>query len=352
MIKPILGPCDSYQLAPFDYPWAWELYQDCRANEWTPQEIGIGEDVKNWKDPSLPEAQKHLFLSIMAQLTTFDIERGDDAAETFLRLIQPAEMKQFLKRMIFEEAGHTESYRYCIENMGIPESGPENVYDTWKRVPIMRQRIDFSQSISEPLLYISQDKIELCDYTLQEKQDFLRAAFYWFLVFEGVWFWMSLLGPIQQLARLGVFKNTAEQFTLIARDEAQHIRFGVKLVREFIRQYPEVMTDNMVEIIHRDIEHAIYLEKEYISYCLYKGPILGYNPEDHLETAKFFANLRLRSVNLPELYDDPKHCFPWFAEAMETNKEKNFFETRVTDYQVGTLKFDEDDPKTPFDSVM
>jgi ribonucleoside-diphosphate reductase beta chain len=345
MKKPILGPCDSYQLAPFAYPWAWEMYDDCRANEWTPQEIGVSGDVADWKDPTLPDAQRHLFISIMAQLTTFDIERGDDAAESFLRIIQPAEMKQFLKRLIFEEAGHTESYRYCIENMGIPETGPDNIYDTWKRVPAMRRRIEFSQWISDPLLEWSHKKIEAADYSLDDKRAFLRAAFYWFLIFEGLMFWLALLGPVQQLARLGRFRNTAEQFTLIARDEAQHIRFGVSLIREFMNQYPEVFdTDDMIRIIHQDIEEAMLLEEDYIKYCLSEGPVMGYTVPDHMETARYFANMRLRSVGLPELYDNPQHKFPWFAEAMETRKEKNFFETRVTDYQVGgNLSFDDDD---------
>ena len=191
--KPILGPCDSYQLAPFQYEFAWDMYKECRKNEWSPAEIGVGEDVADWKSADLPDSHRHLFLSVMAQLTVFDVERGDDAAESFLRIMQPAELTMFMKRLVFEEAGHVESYRYCIENMGIPEWGPDNIYDIWKKVPEFKNRIDFSQSISDPLLDWSHKKISSADYSLEDKEAFFRAAFYWFLVFEGVMFWASLL---------------------------------------------------------------------------------------------------------------------------------------------------------------
>ena len=330
MKKPILGPCDSYQLAPFAYPWAWDMYKESRANEWTPEEIGMGGDVQHWRGDMDPK-HRHMFLSVMAQLTTFDIERGDDAAETFLRIIQPAEMKQFLKRLIFEEAGHTQAYRVCIENLGIPESGPENIYDTWKHVPSMLKRIRMAQKISDDLMRLYESDPE----SLHFKKAFLRTAVFWFLIFEGVWFWIGLLGPVQQLARLGVMKNTAEQFIYIARDETQHIHFGVKLIREFIAQYPECADAETLEVIRTDTVQAIDLEEEFISYCLQDGPIVGYSVVDHVETAKFFANMRLRSVGISEIYPGAQHRFPWMSEQMELKKERNFFETRVTEYQAG-----------------
>ena len=327
------------------------MYQQCRQNEWTPKEIGVGEDVADWRSGDLPDSHRHLFLSVMAQLTVFDIERGDDAAESFLRIIQPAEMKQFLKRLVFEEAGHTESYRYCIENMGIPEYGPENIYDTWKRVPVFEERIAFSQSISDPLLSWGHKKIETADYSLEDKEAFFRAAFFWFLIFEGVWFWASLLGPVQQLARLGYFRKTAEQFVYITRDEQQHVLFGVRMIKEFMAQYPEAVNENSLNQIHQDIAKALELEDRYIQYCLSKGSIVGYGAADHSETARYLANMRLRSIGLPNQFENVEHKFPWFSEALEMKKETNFFEKRVTEYQTGgTLTFDED--SDGFESVM
>jgi ribonucleoside-diphosphate reductase beta chain len=277
--------------------------------------------------------------AVTAQLTTFDIERGDDAAETFLQIVQPAELKHFLKRLVWDEALHTRSYRYCIENLGIPVVGDNNIYDRWKQVQVMKDRVVMAQEISDLLMsepFDSSDPHHL--------MRFFRAAFFWFLVFEGVWFWMSLSGPIQAMSRLKRFEKTAEQFQYILRDEVVHIRFGLKLIQELLRQHPDLISERSIGIIHADLAKAIELEGDFIKYVMSKGQIVGYSVVDHVETAKNIANMRLRSVGLPELYPGAQHCFPWFSEVLELKKEKNFFETRVTDYRVGgALDFDDEE---------
>ena len=339
--KPLLGPCDSYQLEPFAYEWAWAMARAQENNNWAPEEIAVAPDVVDYKNPAVDPKFKHLFESVMAQLTTFDIERGDDAAETFLSVFQPAEIRHFFKRLVWEEGLHTRSYRYVIENLGIPLS----IYDTWKTVPAMKERVEMAQKLSEPVLQTIKRQIEGRPYhemSVAEKQALLRSLVFWFLIFEGVWFWVSLLGPIQQLSRLGFFKGGAEQFSYIARDESSHIGFGVALIREFMAQYPEALTEELLADIDRDTRRAIELEQGYISYCFKDGPILGYSIPDHVATAKFFANMRLGSVGLPQPFEDAYHAFPWMSEQMELKKEKNFFETRVTEYQAGGALFFDD----------
>jgi ribonucleoside-diphosphate reductase beta chain len=341
--KPLLGPCDSYQLEPFAYPWAWEMSRAQENANWAPEEIAVAGDVADWKNPATNPRHKHLFESVMAQLTTFDILRGDEIAETLLPIMQPAEIKHFLKRMAWEEGLHTRSYRYVIENLGIPLE----IYTRYQTVPEFRARVEMCNHLSAPLLDIlgrSYAGVTSLD-TLgtPDEQAILRSMIFYFLIFEGVWFWVSLLGPIQQLARLGRFKGGAEQFTYIARDEQAHIGFGIALIREFMAQYPEAVTDRLVDAVMRDTRRAIELEHEYMAYCLKDGPILGYSVADHVSTAKYFANMRLASVGLPQPFDEADHAFPWMSEQMELKKEKNFFETRVTEYQSGgALQFDDD----------
>jgi ribonucleoside-diphosphate reductase beta chain len=351
MHKPLFGPCDSFQLEPFVYEWAWKMARDQEENNWAPEEIQVGPDVQDYRDAELPENFRHILISVMAQLTTFDIERGDDAAETFLQILQPAELKHFMKRLVWDEALHTRSYRFCIENMGIPVVGPDNIYDMWKRVPCMQNRVEMAQEISDGLIgyfYGERRRVdggEMTLETLEAKSLFFRAAFFWFLIFEGLWFWVNLSGPIQALSRLGRFQKTAEQFQYILRDEVAHIRFGLELCKEVVRQYPEVVNDDNIALIHRDVHKAILLEEEFIHYVLSQGQPVGYSANDHVETAKYIANMRLRSVGFPNLYEGVEHRFPWFSEALELRKEKNFFETRVTEYRTaGALSFDDDEP--------
>ena len=345
MNKPLLGPCDSYQLEPFAYEWAWAMARAQENNNWAPEEIQVAPDVADYRDPNLDPQHRHLFESVMAQLTTFDIERGDDAAETFLSIMQPAEIRHYLKRLVWDEALHTRSYRYVIENLGIPLS----IYDRWKEVPVMRARVEMAQGLSYPIELLVGSYLHgnnpYDQINRQAKQALLRSMIFWFLIFEGVWFMVNLQGPIQQLARLGRFRGAAEQFQYIARDEQSHVGFGQALIQEFMAQYPECLTMGFQDQVSNDVLRALELEREYISYCLKDGPILGYSVPEHVATAKFFCNMRLGAVGLHQPFEDAYHAFPWMSEQMELKKEKNFFETRVTDYQAGgALSFDDDTP--------
>jgi ribonucleoside-diphosphate reductase beta chain len=343
MLKPLLGPCDSYQLEPFAYEWAWAMARAQENNNWAPEEIQVGPDVADYKNPNLDPKHKHLFESVMAQLTTFDILRGDEIAECLLPIFQPAEIKHFLKRMAWEEGLHTRSYRYVIENLGIPLE----IYTRYQTVPEFAARVAMCERISTPLLdilgrtYAGATTFDTLN--TRDQQAILRSMIFYFLIFEGTWFWVSLMGPLQQLSRLGVFRGAAEQFLYISRDEQQHVGFGIQLIREFMDQYPETLTREFLERIGTDAQEALFLEGDYIRHCLKDGPILGYSAEDHIATAEFFANLRLSSVGLSAPFPNARHAFPWMSEAMELNKEKNFFETRVTEYQAGgALSFDDE----------
>ncbi len=343
-LKPLLGPCDSYQLEPFAYEWAWAMARAQENNNWAPEEIQVGGDVADYKDPTLDPRHKHLFESVMAQLTTFDILRGDEIAECLLPIFQPAEIKHFLKRMAWEEGLHTRSYRYVIENLGIPLE----IYDRYKTVPEFDARVQMCGDMSAPLFallsQVYNEDTRIHRLSTDQKQDILRSMVFYFLIFEGAWFWVSLLGPIQQLARLGRFKGAAEQFSYIARDEQQHVGFGIQLIREFMDQHPECLTKAFLEQVYRDATQAMALEEAYIQHCLKDGPILGYSVPEHVATAKYFTNLRMGSVGLSAPFPDAYHAFPWMSEQMELKKEKNFFETRVTEYQAGGALSFEDEP--------
>ena len=123
-MKQLLGNTDSLQLFPLTYPWAWEMYLENMDNHWTPREIPVANDVALWRSDTLSAEERHLFLSIMAQLTTFDVQRGDETAESLQGIIDPPEIKHYLKRLADEEALHTWAYQFIIENMGLD---PEDI---------------------------------------------------------------------------------------------------------------------------------------------------------------------------------------------------------------------------------
>lgn len=329
----------QFQLEPFTYPWAWDMARECEKNTWVPEQIGVGEDVATHRDPSLPASYRWVFETVMAQLTTFDIQRASDIAETLLIIVQNEEIKQFFYRLMEEERNHTRSYRYIIENLNI---GTE-IYTRWANEPALGNRIRRAENESTWIRSIAAGRLIDPGATLSIDNiaRILRAIIFQSLIFEGIWFVMNLRGPVQALARLGHYRKAAEQFQYIARDEDHHIRFGVELIRAILREYPEVVTAGFTASIHTMVNKCVELEDSFIEYVLSQGGLVGYPIADHKETTRFIANMRLRSIDFPNLYPDVQHRFPWWSEQMEMNREKNFFETHVQEYQSsGALKWD------------
>lgn len=357
-MKSLLGPCTQFQLEPFTYPFFWDLVEkQMMPNTWAPQEIQVGGDLavyKNLQQDSSPASRAKLrhFNAIMGQLTAFDMLRSEDATVLLLQLIQPEEIKHFLIRLMWEERLHTASYRYIVQNLGMPETGKDSIYEMWMNVPEMRARVEYAEGISSKLAIIV--KMNMDD----DLQIILQSMIFFFLIFEKVWFLLNLQGPVQHIARTRPgqdreFIGAAEQFQYIARDEELHILGGVNLIRAFIKEHPSTLTKSFLQSIQTMFEESLHLEDSFIQYCAKDGQLPGYSAHDHSETARFFANLGMKAINLPEPFPGAKHKFSWISEMLELKKEKNFFESRPTEYQTGgRLEWgeDEDDGDTwPFD---
>lgn len=365
-MKTLLGHCTQFQLEPMAYPALWDITRSMRDNTWTPEEIGVGPDIATFhrlqqSDDPQDKTKLHYFYGLWGQLTAFDMLRSEDATALMTMLFEPEEVKHFLIRLAWEERLHTESYRYVVQNFGIPETGPDSIYEMWMCIPSMKARMKFAEQSNKKVHNIvrllwnkkgSADKLDISD-----KQALLEALIFWFLIFEGVWFMVNLSGPLQHMARaqpVGAkeFEGAAKQLYYIARDEQQHIRGGIELIKVFMREQPATLDKAFLAMIQEMWEKSLALEKDYAAYCASAGQLFGYTASDHIETCQFFANRMMRSVGLPEPFVGAKHCFPWMSEVMETRREQNFFEGTVTEYRAGTDLWKEHEPTGMPDSMF
>ena len=348
-MKSLLGPCTDLQLEPFQYPIFWDITRAMRDNTWTPEEVGVSDDLATFNrlrssEDKYDQSKLHWFKALWGQLTAFDLLRSEDAITLSLLIFKPEEVKHFLCRMQWDERLHTESYRYIVQNFGLPESGPDSIYEMWSHVPEMKARVEYAERINEELAerVFSTGGRDPASWSLQGKQTILRSLIFWFLIFEKVWFLINLKGPISYMAlpRAGAnkpeFIGAAEQLWYIARDEEQHIRGGVELIRNFVLEHPETITEGFLYNTQKMFEDCLDLEAKFVNHCTKVAPIVGYSTLDHVETAKVFANLGARATGfLPEPFPGAKHRFPWMAEASEHKKETNFFEQTPKDYRKG-----------------
>ena len=151
-------------------------------------------------------------------------------------------------------------------------------------------------------------------------------------IFEGCWFYNGF-SPIFALQRRGLMKGTAEQLQYIMRDEVMHASFGIRVVKQIIFEEKITLDQKAIQDMWEESYEA---EKSYTNYIL-KDPILGYSAEMHLGQFQYIANRRAGQLGLDsEPFPGAQEAtLPWLDEQANLRKEKNFFETRVTEYQTG-----------------
>ncbi len=321
------GLTDINQLAPFKYPWAWEYFLNANKNHWTPLDINMAQDVHDYQR-KLTLEERHVYENVLSYLTTSDILAMRNIGLAVMEKMSAPELQIYQARQVYEESLHTWTYQHCIETIGLDQG---EIYNRYRVVPEINKKI---QITNRRLSSILRADIDLRDP--DELQNFVMAYIFFAGVFEGTWFYNGF-SPIFALQRRGLMKGTAEQLQYIMRDEVLHASFGIRVVKQIIQEEGLTLDKKALRIMWEEAEAA---EIGYAGYIL-KDPILGYSKEDHIGQFHFTANRRARQLGIEEPYPGAEATLPWLDEQANLRKEKNFFETRVTEYQTGgALKWD------------
>jgi ribonucleoside-diphosphate reductase beta chain len=317
----INGMTDINQLAPFRYPWAWEYFLNANKNHWTPLDINMAQDVHDYQH-KLTIEERHVYENVLAYLTTSDILAMRNIGLAVMEKMTAPELQIYQARQVFEEAMHTWTYQHCIETIGLDQG---EIYNRYRVVPEINKKIQITnQRLNSVLL----SDIDLHDP--DELENFVMSYMFFAGIFEGCWFYNGF-SPIFALQRRGLMKGTAEQLQYIMRDEVLHASFGIRVVKQILLENEVKLNPKAIRDMWDESEAA---EIDYANY-LFRDPILGYNSEDHIQQFRFVANRRARQLNLDEPFPGTESALPWLDEQANIRKEKNFFETRVTEYQTG-----------------
>ena len=316
------GQTDINQLAPFKYPWAWTFFLNANKNHWTPLDINMAQDVTDYRH-KLTLEEKHVYENVLSYLTTSDILAMRNIGLAVMEKMSAPELQIYQARQVYEESLHTWTYQHCIETLGLNQS---EIYNRYRVVPEINQKIAMA---NKRLNSVLRSDINLKDP--DELHNFVISYLFFAAIFEGCWFYNGF-SPVFALQRRGLMKGTAEQFQYIMRDEVMHAAFGIRVVKQIIQE------ENL-KINKKDIrnmwDEAYEAEKVYTNYIL-RDPILGYSAEMHLGQFQFIANRRATQLGLDEEpFPGAELTLPWLDEQANLRKEKNFFETRVTEYQTG-----------------
>lgn len=317
---------DLNQLVPFKYDWAWQKYLDGCANHWMPQEINMTKDVATWKDPNgLTDDERKIVMRSLGYFSTADSLVANNLVLAIYRLITNPECRQYILRQAFEEAIHTHAYQYCVESLGMDEA---EVFNMYREVPSIAKKaawsIKHTQGISNPTFKTG---------TAESDQELLRNLIGFYCVTEGIFFYCGFT-QILSMGRRNKMTGVAEQFQYILRDESMHLNFGVDVINQIKLENPHLWTEEFKQEVIQMILEGTQLEIEYARDTMPRG-VLGMNAGMMEEYLQFICNRRLAQLGLPAQFKNVSNPFPWMSEIMDLKKEKNFFETRVIEYQTG-----------------
>jgi ribonucleoside-diphosphate reductase beta chain len=317
---------DVNQLLPLKYRWAWDKYLSGCSNHWMPTEISMQADIALWKAPNgLTEDERRAVKRNLGFFAASESLVANNIVLAIYRHLTNPECRQYLLRQAFEEAVHSHTFQYIVESLGLDEGELFNMY---REVPSITEKaawaIKYTQHLSDANFLTG---------TADTDQAFVRDLIAFYVVFEGMWFYTGF-AQILSLGRRNKMVGIAEQYQYILRDESIHLNFGIDVINQIKAENPHLWTTAFQEEVRAMLRSAAELEAAYGRDTMPNG-FLGLSAGLCEQYMHFIANRRCVQIGLQSVFPETENPFPWISEAMDLKKEKNFFETRVIEYQNG-----------------
>lgn len=322
---------DPNKILPMSYLWARQHYKDGVANNWTPEEVSMQKDVEQWKSPyALSELERKLILWNLGFFSTAESLTANNIVLAVYTHVTNPECRQYLLRQAYEEAVHTDTFIYCCDSLGLD---PDYIYSMYETIPSIKAKDEFVINLTSKIFdpNFKTDSVE-------NIQQFLKDLVAYYVIMEGVFFYAGF-AMMLALKRQQKMVGIGQQFEYIMRDESLHLAFGCDLINTIKEENPEAWTEDFQAMVIDLIKQAVELEKAYAFDACPQG-VLGINPQQFCIYVEHMADRRLQRLGLPKVYGK-ENPFPWMELSTDLVKEKNFFETRVTEYQTaGSLKWE------------
>lgn len=315
---------DVNQLMPLKYQWAWEHYLNGCANNWMPTEVSMQRDIELWKSNRLNQDERRVIMRNLGFFSTAESLVGNNIVLAIFKHVTNPECRQWLLRQAFEEAIHTHTFHYIVESLSLDQ---REIFNMYHEVNSIHDKDAFEMTLTADLM-----DPNFSTETTEGIQKFLKNLVGFYVIMEGIFFYSGFV-MILSFKRQNRMVGIGEQFEYIMRDESTHLAFGADLINGIVAENPEAWTPELRAELCAMIERAVELEIAYAQDCLPKG-ILGLNADLFREYVQHIADRRLERIGLPTKYGS-RNPFPWMSETIDLGKEKNFFETRVTEYQTG-----------------
>lgn len=313
---------------PLKYPEAYRIYKQMKANHWEPDVIDMSKDAHQWNTGALTPKERWIIEMGVGYFSAAEGIVGDSVLHVIEDNLTAAELKHASLRHIAEESIHMDSLLHIIGSLNIdldevtakfndiPSIQRKNAYIT-RQMPELKMGIDLKVTAN--------------------KQKFAKAIFGITQVMEGTQFY-ALFAMVLSLHRQNKMTGIGQMFQYTLRDESNHIALGRYILTELIEENQDIWTPEFRAELVQFMKEGVELEKEFVRDCLPED-LVGLKQSDFLDYVDYNADRRLSSLGLPTLSNVRSNPFGWLDEVIFLRKEKNFFETRVTEYQTsGSVK--------------
>ena len=322
-----------FNILPLKYQWAYDLYRTMKNNHWEPEDVSMQRDCEQWRSNDISDIERWIIKMGIGYFSAAEGIVGDNIIHVVRECVTAPELKLVLGRHAHEENVHADSLAYMLSSLGLNPHECEAMFDD---IETIRKKNEFVIKTSKAL------RRDLDLTKTENKQLLAKNIFVFGQCMEGTQFY-GLFGMILSLYRQNKFPGVGQMFRYTLRDESNHIELLRNLLMDLVEENRDIWTPEFRQELTDLMIEAVNLEKEFIRDCLPVNAI-GLSADDFMVYIDYIADRRLEGVGLPPLNPGIRNPFPWLAELMDIEKEQNFFEGRVTEYQkTGALGIVDDD---------
>ncbi len=329
----ILEPGFNLTLRPMKYPIFFEMYKNAIKNTWTVDEVDFSKDTSDLQKRLTP-AEKHLISRLVAFFATGDSIVGNNLVLNLYKHINSPEARLYLSRQLYEEALHVQFYLTLLDNYIPDHDERAKAFDAIENIPSIRKKAAFCFKWMDSIQ--SLDRLE----TLQDRRRFLMNLICFATCVEGLFFFAAF-AYVYFLRSKGLLDGLAAGTNWVFRDESAHINFAFEVIDIVRKEQPDLFNEPMRQMVVSMMEEAVDCEMAFAQDILDQG-VAGLSLTDMRQYLEFIADQRLAALHIPPRYN-AKNPFG-FMELQDVQELTNFFERRVSAYQVGVtgaVAFDE-----------
>jgi ribonucleoside-diphosphate reductase beta chain len=304
------------EFKPFNYPWAFDMWEQHEAAHWLPKEVPLHEDIKEFNILSIEE--QSFITNIFRFFTQGDLDVAEGYIKNYLPYFPQPEVRMMLLSFAAREAVHIVAYSYLIESLGLPES----IYNEFLEYKEMADKHAFFET-----------------FATGNKNQMLQQIAAISAFTEGLQLFSSF-AMLLNFPRHGKMKGMGQIVTWSILDESMHVEALIKLFRTFVEENRSIWTDEVKSQIYSTAKKMVELEDAFIDLCFGKYSFKGLDKEDLKKYIRYIADRRLIQMGMKGIFKQKENTLPWIDEMINAPIHGNFFENRVTDYAKGSLSGD------------